>query len=221
MESHGVELLIASIAALGAGPLLYHLARNHRTILVTVHGAVVISILALVVLHILPECVEMAGWVALAAAGAGLVGPVAFERRMTAAFSQAPKLALGVAFIALLVHEFTDGLALVGGHEHAHAHEHSESSVHALGLAVVLHRIPTGAALFWMLRSHGARVVAGAFAAVTLVSCMGFAFGEHVLELLDPAALALFQAFVGGVLLHVLLHSHRERSHSHAVHREA
>lgn len=216
MEDHGLFLLIASIAALGAGPLLYHVARHRRAVVIGVHALVVISILALVVLHILPECVEMAGWGALLAAAAGLLGPILAERRVKSAFARAPKLALGLGLVALTLHEFTDGVALVDGHHHGH--EHSEESVHALGLAVVLHRLPVGAALFWMLRPHGARAVLLAFFAVIVASCLGFAFGEHALELLSPVALAFFQAFVGGVLLHVLLHSHTDGGHAHAAH---
>jgi hypothetical protein len=203
---HEVALLIASLLALAVGPLLYHTMQRSKLALLGLHAAIVIAIFALIVLHILPECVESAGWLALIAAGAGLLGPVLAEGRLREASARAPGIALCLALAALLLHEFTDGMALAGGHEHAHdAHV-----TQGLALAVVLHRVLEGAALWWLLRPRGPLLSALALALVAGATIAGFALGGQVLPGMDAVSVALFQAFVGGVMLHVLLHRHRE-----------
>ncbi len=212
METHGIEMLVASVAALGAGPLLYQLADRWRGAVLVLHVALIIGIIALVAFHILPECVEMAGWTALLFAGLGLVFPIAAERGLHERFARTRSIALGLGVFALLCHEFTDGMALIDGH-HGHTHGHEHGELPALGLAVVLHRLPMGAALYWMLRPHGRFAVLLSFGLVTAATSAGFFFGEHVLHAFEGAGIALFQAFIGGVLLHVVMHRHRDRAH--------
>lgn len=220
MHAEGIELFVASAAALIAGPLLYHLAGRSRAAVAVVHASVVLAILALVVLHILPECVEVAGWVALVAAGVGLLAPALVGHRVHAALTERPtgvhRVAIGVALVALVLHAFTDGMAFLGDHGHAHSHE----GVNGLGLAVVLHRLPEGAALFWLLRGFGWRAIAGAVTLVIGATLAGFVLGDHVLEAAGGAGVALFQAFVAGVLLEVIVHRHHA-GHASPAHREA
>lgn len=220
MHAEGIELFVASAAALIAGPLLYHLAGRSRAAVAVVHASVVLAILALVVLHILPECVEVAGWVALVAAGVGLLAPALVGHRVHAALAERPtgvhRVAIGVALVALVLHAFTDGMAFLGDHGHAHSHE----GVNGLGLAVVLHRLPEGAALFWLLRGFGWRAIAGAVTLVIGATLAGFVLGDHVLEAAGGAGVALFQAFVAGVLLEVIVHRHHA-GHTSPAHREA
>lgn len=222
MHTEGIELFVASAAALIAGPLLYHLAGRSRAAVAVVHASVVLAILALVVLHILPECVEVAGWVALIAAGVGLLAPALVEHRVHAALAERPsrvhRVAIGVALLALLLHAFTDGMAFLGHHGHGHAHSHD--GVNGLGLAVVLHRLPEGAALFWLLRGFGWRAIGGAVTLVIGATLAGFLLGDHVLEAAGGAGVALFQAFVAGVLLEVIVHRHHA-GHASPAHREA
>lgn len=220
MHAEGIELFVASAAALIAGPLLYHLAGRSRAAVAVVHASVVLAILALVVLHILPECVEVAGWVALVAAGVGLLAPALVGHRVHAALAERPtgvhRVAIGVALVALVLHAFTDGMAFLGDHGHAHSHE----GVNGLGLAVVLHRLPEGAALFWLLRGFGWRAIAGAVTLVIGATLAGFVLGDHVLEAAGGGGVALFQAFVAGVLLEVIVHRHHA-GHASPAHREA
>jgi hypothetical protein len=181
MEGHGLELLLASLVALAVGPVLYGLAGRRRGTTVAFQAIVVTAIVGLIAVHLLPECVKAAGWPALVAAGAGLLVPVLLERRLRSAHEPGRGAVLGLALVALALHEMTDGMLLVEGH--AHAHGHGAGGHQALGLAVVLHR-------------------AG------LASVLGFALGERLVAALHGPGLALFQAFGGGILLHVLLHAH-------------
>jgi len=205
---HETALLIASLLALVVGPLLYHTAKRSKLALLGLHASIVLAIFALIVLHILPECVESAGWLALIAAGAGLLGPVLAENRLRGAASHKNHVALTLALVALLLHEFTDGMALAGGHEHAHG----DATTQSLALAVVLHRVLEGAALWWLLRPRGPIYAASALVLVALATVAGFALGGHILPGMDAVSVALFQAFVGGVMMHVLLHRHRAQT---------
>ena len=216
--------LLASIAALLAGPFVYRAAVRARGLVVGLHVVLVLAILALVVFEILPECVAEAGWPALGVAALGLLGPVLAERGMqrAAVGGSAMSLVVAVAILALGLHAFTDGVALVAGHEHlgheelGHGgHDHG----HGIGLllALVLHRLPEGATIYWLLRSRGewaARVGLGAVAVATLA---GFWVGDAALPALEGMGLALLQAFVGGVLLHVIVH-HRKLPQLEAAH---
>jgi uncharacterized protein len=217
--------LVASIAALWAGPFLYRAASRARGLAVLLHVALIAAIFALVVLEILPECVGEAGWPALIVAALGLLGPVFAERSLQrAAAGSGPSasvlpLVVGVAVLALGLHAFTDGVALIAGHEHhGHAgHDHE----HGLGLglfaALVLHRLPEGATIYWLLRSRGERVASLGLAAVAAATVAGFFFGDVALPALEGMGLALLQAFVGGVLLHVIVH-HRKMPGLEAAH---
>jgi uncharacterized protein len=218
--------LLASIAALWAGPFVYRAASRARGFVVVLHVALVAAIFALVVLEILPECIAEAGWPALAVAAIGLLGPVLAERGLVRASASggAPSggvlsLVIGVAVVAIGLHAFADGVALIAGHEHhghtGHGHDHGQG----LGLfaAVILHRLPEGATIYWLLRSRGERAAwLGLFAAAA-ATLAGFVVGDAALPALEGAGLALLQAFVGGVLLHVVLH-HRKAPELEAAH---
>jgi uncharacterized protein len=199
--------LWASLAALMMGPVVYHLARRNRATAIVLHVLVVAGILALVLLEILPECIELAGWTALIAAGAGVLGPVLAERHVQESARTRRSAALWLALAALGLHAFTDGMALLGGDEHGHGHHGG------LPLAVTLHRLPEGAALWWLVRPRGERAAVLALAAIALCTIGGFLAGGATIPNLGAAGMALFQAFVGGVMLHVLAHAKVKHAH--------
>ena len=62
MEDHGLQMLAASTLALAIGPLLHHMAGRRRSAMIAFHVLLVAAVFAIIVLHILPECVEAAGW---------------------------------------------------------------------------------------------------------------------------------------------------------------
>ncbi|MCO4760969.1 MAG: permease [Myxococcales bacterium] len=148
-----------------------------------------------------------------------------------------PWLLLLVAGLALLVHAIIDGSALGGaamtgelhhhgldvhdhaGHDHAghdHAgHDHAGHAAHdthgaalpLLGLAVVLHRLPIGIALWWALAPRfGVGVALGTLIAMAGATVAGFFASD--LFAAGLAAMSVFEAFVAGALLHVIFHTH-------------
>jgi zinc transporter ZupT len=192
--------LVLSIVMLWVGPLLLFGTSRRAALRSGVEALVAVSVAALVLFEILPEAVHVVGPTALVAAAVGLGVPILVERRAKAASHGMRHAALGLALVAFALHAATDGLALAGAGGHAHGHGDG------LGLAVALHHVPEGAAIAWLLRGRGALGLVLALAFVTLCTLAGFGLGEHVLPWVDPRASTIFQAFVGGLLLHVLLH---------------
>ena len=83
---------------------------------------------------------------------------------------------------------------------------------------VILHRIPVGLAIWWILRPRhgfvGGLLGIGFIAAATVV---GYALGGEVVG--DGEGIGLYQAFVGGSLVHVVFHQARhDHRHERAHH---
>ncbi len=98
-----------------------------------------------------------------------------------------------------------DGAALALPHRDPPA-----ESASLLAVAVLLHRLPIGVALGWILVPH--RGWLAALSAATLVGAAtvgGFILGAPQIAALPVGGLAIFQALVAGTLLHVVFdHAH-------------
>ncbi|KIG13155.1 Transporter [Enhygromyxa salina] len=203
LPMNGEYVLVASVAALFVGPLIYRFAGRDGRAYSLFDGMVVVAVLGLALLEIVPLGVELAGWPALLAMVAGVLLPNLAERRFGGKSTH--RVATWAALIGTALHAFTDGLALaVGGHVHAGSH--------AMEWAVVLHRVPEGLAVWWMLTSpddgdeSGQR--AGILALVTIATAtgLGYLFAGSTTVLDDSRVVGVFAAFVGGLLLHVVSH---------------
>ncbi|MGH7328731.1 MAG: hypothetical protein ACREJX_10320, partial [Polyangiaceae bacterium] len=208
-------LLVLSIVALAAGPLLAAVASRRPWTVDFADGFVVLAVGGLVVLHVIPSSVEMGGPWALAAALVGLVTPLAFERFEHGATSgRRSTIVAALVLIGVLVHAILDGAAMT---EAGHA-----SAARALAVSVVVHRIPVGLAIWWLVRPS--RGLAAALVLLAIEGgggALGFFFGGALLD--GPLAphLSLFQAALAGALLHVLAHhapSPGAHSHGHVHH---
>lgn len=201
-----LSLLALSLVALALAPLLHALGSSHRAFRRALHLTVVAAVAGLVLLHVLPECVERCGPWALASAGVGLLLPLLFEHGPMKA-KVSGRWLVGLAVVGIGLHAFADGAAIViaDGHGHpGHGHEH------AMGMAVVLHRLPVAMGL-WALLHRRPRRAGGALAFIGLATLAGFGVGHHAAPLLGGSLLALVQAFIGGLLLHVLAHGRSPR----------
>ena len=216
-------MLAGSLLVLALGPILVARVRNLRPATVALDAFVVVAIGGLILIHILPESLDRGGWAALAALVAGLFGPLLAERGLRpGTTSGAGRIVIGLALAGLAAHAMIDGLAL--GHDHAashhghdHAHDHEPTGL--LALAVLLHRLPVGIAIWWLIpRTLGVRVAIGTLVLIAASTVFGFALGGVALdEAAGSQGLAIFQALLAGSLLHVVFHSHlpvRERSGS-------
>ncbi|MFH1566433.1 MAG: permease [Gemmatimonadota bacterium] len=199
LAHHGPLLL--SLLALGVGPLIYHLARAAGHMLAALDGFVYVAIGGLVLLHIMPETFALAGWAALVGGLVGLVLPSLAEHRLGGRAQQVHNVALVLGLAAIGLHAFLDGLALVTG-------SHGEPDAgHMLPMAVILHRVPVGLTIWFLLRPlYGRGTAAAVLALIAAATTVGFAAGEPLQAAMESRARGVFQALVAGSLLHVVVH---------------
>lgn len=197
--SSGAALTALSILSLCAGAILPRwLSGAFGPALLD--GLVLGSVTSLVLLLVIPESVHHAGPVALLAALLGVVLPYLLER-VGPRGGAAGHVTLGAALLALLVHTALDGVGLATA-------DRPGGSGAALAVAIVAHRFPVGLAL-WLVAAprYGRRGAAFVLALVSLTTVVGFWLGDGLLPSTETPGLAIFQAFVAGSLLHVLLHT--------------
>jgi uncharacterized protein len=200
VDTHDLTLLIISLLAVVAGPLLYRVADRARITLVTLDGFVLMSVTGLVIVHIIPHAIAAAGPWALAPAALGFMVPGMIERSLTRAARQAHLIALTVALGGLLVHAFFDGVALATPAE-------AERGVSVLALAVAIHRLPVAITTWALVRpSYGTGLAVAILAGdATAVTCGYLMQGPAGLGS-EPLWVHYFEALVGGSLMHVLIH---------------
>ncbi len=183
--------LSLSVIALALGPLLAQLGRHSHAGVELMDGYVLTAIGGLVLLFSLPHTLEMSGPLALLALLSGLILPFLLERYQATLHGRF----LLLAFSGLALHAMMDGVGLVQGG--------------GLALGVIIHRIPVGILIWWVLRPRMGRGAAlGVIMLIAGATILGFGLGEAAFELASPQVSGLIQAMVAGAILHVLLHAH-------------
>ena len=204
--------IVASLLALALGPLCWRLALSARFLLAILDGFMIVAIGGLVLFEILPECVQLAGWGAVPVALAGLLVPSILERVRHHVGAQAHRTALYLAVAGILVHAFIDGVALTTP-EMLGSSSPREYLFHALPLAVILHRVPVGLAVWLLLRpAVGARAAVAVLAAIGGMTVAGFFLGETASRFVESTWMGYFAALVAGALLHVVVQTPSPRS---------
>lgn len=167
-------------------------------------GFVLVSVGGLVLLHLAPASVVAGGWWAAGALLVGLAIPLVAERIGRPSAVVAPLAVAGV-----LVHAFLDGGALtLADHRHGHGqgHDHGHGHGELLAIAVILHRLPIGAALGTVVAPRaGLRMALGLAVAIAAATVGGFIFGDAALHGAPGEVLGAFQGLVAGALLHVVV----------------
>jgi hypothetical protein len=209
-------LLVTPLLHLGVSKLgkPYGLFERLLFILVTV----------LVLVHILPDAYEIAGWPVLIVALVGWGLPGFLERNLHHMAGTIHGAQIVVAIIGLGLHGVLDGVGLsLGdiaevGHEarvHTHVHSHAHDS---LPLAILLHRVPEALFLWWVLKpKYGFKIPSAVLAFLGLSTIFGFWFGHEWLSGFENGAgFGYFQALVGGSLMHLASHRPHDHSDDHA-----
>lgn len=201
--------LLASCIALLIGPLFYRYFSSGSGLQKGLDGFVFVSLGGLVLIHILPELLEHGGMLAIVFVVLGLWGPTASEKLFHRYSEITHNLTLTLGIGGLLLHTITDGGAMVL------AQQDGNSSLLALG--VILHRLPVGLAIWWLLKPQvGARWASLVLAAMMLLTGVGYFAGEQLLSQLSLSNTVYLQAFVTGSILHVVLHQpHGQQDDKH------
>lgn len=194
-----LALLLATLAALLAGPLIYAVAHKRPALLAFLDGFVLVSIAGLVLLEVVPGAFVDGGPWSAAFLLLGLLGPTIFEHLLSRARRGAHIAALALAILGLVLHSMADGAALSPlGEESLHRHE-------ALALAVAIHSIPVGLVVWWLMAPvFGALLPSLAIGAMCLGTIAGYRWGIELNAVMGLQASAWFQALVAGSILHVV-----------------
>lgn len=221
-----VLAVVLGLLALGVGPLLGPLLRRASSLGAGVDGFVVTAVCGLVLLHVMPQSVALAGGWGFALCALGFLVPVLLHRldaqKLPAAATSGREVITVVVVVAgVFIHAFLDGVALVGGdtlegaveaHDHAHHAHHAHRAGHddsggvsVLALAVLLHRVPYSLAIWLVGRERlGTARAVGLLVALGAGTITGALVGDIASDGAGIVALALVQAFAAGAVLHVL-----------------
>lgn len=213
------DKLLLSFLALALGPLLVVLARRHSWSTIWVDSFCVIAISGFALLHLLPECVAnagSAGWAVLPLALVGFFAPTLAERGLARQGTGLRRVVLALAIIGIAAHDTLDGWFLhLAAHDHsghaghAHADGHAGHSHAATAWAVILHRIPEGIGIWWIVpRTLGRAAAVLVMGVAVLFTLVGFFLGHLLENNTSATGLSMLQALLAGSLLHVVLHAH-------------
>ncbi|WP_298775923.1 metal transporter [uncultured Shewanella sp.] len=191
--------LAASCIALLLGPVFYRFFTTGTGLQKGLDGFIFVSLGGLVLIHILPELLEHGGLLSILFLFIGMWGPSASERLFHKYSDVTHNIALFLGVTGLLLHTITDGGAIIL------AQQEGNSSLLALG--VILHRLPIGLAIWWLLKPQvGIRWAFAVIAVMMLLTGVGYFAGEQLLTHLSLDNTVYLQAFVTGSILHVVIH---------------
>ncbi|MDX1647053.1 MAG: hypothetical protein R3304_07905 [Longimicrobiales bacterium] len=205
--------LAAATLAPVLGPVLYKILHPRPQAVGVVDGFVYLAVPLLVGWQVLDHVREESSLLPVMIVLLGFLLPAAAERASHALAEQTDNLALVVGISGLTLHAALEGAAFAPG-------DGGVETVFAL--AVILHRIPVGLIIWWLVRPRFGQVAATAgVASVVVATLAGFGVGSELLGGGDPGAAHLYQIFVSGSLVHVVYHlgrhdhDHRKRQDRH------
>jgi len=194
-------LFAISLLPLIAGPLLVRGLQASPWTARALDAFILVAVSGLIFLHVLPHGIHEGGTLAVIAAVVGLFLPLLAERAQHKTQSLRLSPALVMALGLLAIHGMLDGVALAAPHQHA---DHGE----LLALAVVLHRLPAGLAIWWVARPRLGTQGAIAVVLVLIVgTTLGYVAGRVGMdELFHGSAWHIVQSLLAGSLIHVIVH---------------
>ena len=199
--------LAAALAAPLLGVALYGAFHHRAGATRLVDGFVYLAVPVLVALQVLPQSWALREFWGLGAVAVGAGVYFVLERVSRSLASQADNLAILVSLSGLVLHAFLEGAALISAADRSDAF---------FVVAVVLHRLPIGLVVWWLIRPrHGRAAAATGVGAIVVATLAGFIGGG--LMMASPGegpGLEIYQAFVAGSLLHVVFHQGRS-DHRH------
>ena len=201
--------LTLAIIALMMGPLLYRLVERRPRLMGGLDAFIFVAIGGLVLLHMLPEILETGGLLSLVFLALGMSVPSLLEQAFRRIARQAHASALLLAAFGLGLHGMTDGAALaeIGAHDNHHL----------LAAGVILHRLPVGLTIWWLLRPHfGVLLPSIVLTGIAVSTVLGHSLAENWLIFLSGPSMAWFEALVVGTILHVVFHRPYHEDHVRA-----
>lgn len=194
-------LLVLSMVALLFGAGLGWRMQTNAWGLAALKGLMASFIGGLLCLHLLPEAYAQAGPMAILFMALGFLVMILPERLSLGHSPESGRFFTAeMLWIGLILHQAADGVGL--------ALASSEILNNGpLAMAVIAHRIPVAAVVYWMFHRKGE--VKGAWlriGAMGIATVIGAMFSQFLEPFLSGNAINLFYAFVAGSFLHLLFH---------------
>ena len=200
-----MKLLLISTLALFVGPLLQRTFKWVAAAKALLDSFVMLLVVGIVLGRLIPHAYSVAGWPAVPIAVVGYLAVRQIERMHHVGGRRAHNVAVVLGLLGVALHEFLDGLALGMGK--------GESSADSLlPLAIVLHRIPIGLSVFWLLRRLGTAWSLAGLLLIAATTALGYGVSSQVSEHFGGVGVGVFQSLVAGALLHVVVHE--EQGHA-------
>lgn len=209
-------LVLLNIFVLWLAPVIYWGASRYKGAWKTIETFTQVSVVGLVSLLLIPECIELAGFIVVVPAFFGLFLPTFMERLWVRYAVQVHYLSLCLVVFGLVVHGLMDGVGLALPH-HGHGHTHSHGTGEFLSMGILLHQLPVGL-LIWNLfyPRRGKRYAMVLLFLLGISTLVGYELADGMIEWTDERWLAYFQALIAGSLLHIVFDRHDDpASHAH------
>ena len=202
-----ILLLLLSLLPLIVGPFLAVRARRSDTTSVVTDAFVTLSVLGITLIHILPDSFQLIGMGIFLVAPLGFALPWSIHQWWHRQHLTNRKVVITLALLGLTLHGAMDGIALfapVSGAPPGHS-----NAAWMLALAVILHRLPMALAIWWLSRPQVGRFFAILLlVTLGLATLLGFTGAGPLWSVLSLKALAILQAFIAGMLFHIVLDHH-------------
>ena len=196
----------AALAAPIMGAALYHILHNQAAAVRIVDGFVYVAVPLLVLWQVLPYTWTEQSLLPLLIVGSGILIPTILERVSNALASQTDNCAILFGLSGLVLHAALEGVAFTPA---------SDVLGGPFVAAVILHRIPVGLVIWWLISPrHGELAAAAAVVSIPVATALGYVAGIEFLGEWQSQGLELYQAFVAGSLIHVVFHQGRH-DHRH------
>lgn len=213
--------LIASVFALGVGPLVYQTFGPMRRTDRIVSGFILVVITLTLFVEVLPQAFSNIGYLAIILVLLGFIGPTLIEKLFAKSANKTHQLTIFLGILGLIIHASIDGVAL---HSNNISEHHDNMS-----LAIILHRLPVGLTIWWLLKPLiGERYALLTLVAMAIATSGGFALSMQISQYQSSTGLVALQAFISGSLMHVILHKphadgcmHTSQTHNHSHHHHA
>jgi len=208
--------LFASIFALGIGPLIYQSFGPMNRTDSFASGFILVVITSTLAFDVLPHTFNSIGYLAFVLSILGFVGPTLVEKLFSQSADKTHLLTISLGILGLILHASIDGAAIQSSSKLVQ----SES----LNLAIVLHRLPVGLTIWWLLNPLiGQRLALLTLLFMALATSGGYFLSMLLEPLHSSQGFLSLQAFIAGSLMHVILHKphedgclHTSHSHSHS-----
>lgn len=207
-----VSFILACLALL-IGPALYQVFFKNSQALKGIDGFVFVTIAGLLLIHFFQDFNLKDGWTTFVLLLAGLLGPLLVERIFSSIQREVHFATLLLGAVGFLIHTALDGAALA-------PHEHGVTIDLSLAAAVVIHRLPVGLTIWWLLKPRFGAL----FASLGLLFAIGGTTGGFLLASSDLVrsldyTFSWVQALVSGSILHVVFFRfHLHDGHAHGAH---